>query len=110
MGDWNYDDLLTQLRAMQGRGPREEVAARVPALGIVLKIRREELDLFVRVLEVMTPSELRIPELVEGARGVERRRRIAATSGATEEDVERFTQTFLKLLEEVARVGKKGGP
>jgi signal recognition particle GTPase len=110
VGDWNYDDLLTQLRAMRDSGPSEEVSAKVPALGVVLKIRREELDLFIRVLEVMTPTELRIPELVEGARGAERRKRIASDCGATEEDVERFTQTFLKLLEEVARVGKKGGP
>jgi signal recognition particle subunit SRP54 len=95
-------DFLSQLQEMHKMGPLDELlrmipGARLPA-GVTVdpkQIKRTE-----AIILSMTPSEREEPRIIDGSR----RRRIAAGSGCTVQDVNRLlrqfqdTQTMLKRL------------
>ncbi len=105
-GAWNYGDFLEQLRTIE-KGPLSEVVRKIPFLRQFAKeARDDQLTWFRRMLEAMGPTELRIPELMEGPRGLERRKRVAAAAGMDEKDVARFTKTFVTMQDMVSRLTK----
>jgi signal recognition particle subunit SRP54 len=64
---------------------------------------------FVRVeamIQSMTPTERRRPEVIDGSR----RRRIARGSGTTVQDVNRLLKDFLLMRRMMANAGRMGRP
>jgi len=95
-------DFLGQLQEIHKMGPLEEVLKMIPGMRLPAgaavdpkQIRRTE-----AIILSMTPSEREEPRIIDGSR----RRRIAAGSGTTVQDVNRLlrqfedTQTMLKRL------------
>jgi hypothetical protein len=105
MADWNFEDFLRRLEAIKGIGSLDELVARVPGLGKMLRevdFRLEELDPIERILRAMTPQERVQPELLEGDAGLRRRERIAASSGSSLEAVDSLIAQFQELRTKLA--------
>ena len=107
-GPWNYEDFLQQLHLIRRLGPLRDVFRMIPQLKeLEAEALDEDLEPFRRMLEVMTEDERKIPELMEGARGLERRKRVAEKAGVDEKKVERFTRTFFRMGELLSRLAKE---
>ncbi|MEW6046976.1 MAG: signal recognition particle protein [Bacillota bacterium] len=97
---FDLGDFLEQLRQVRRMGPLDQILAMIPGLRSRLpanvKVDEKELARIEAIIQSMTPAERRTPSIIDGSR----RRRIAAGSGATVQDVNRL----LKQYEEARRM------
>lgn len=101
-----YADFLEQIRTVRKLGPLSELIKTIPGLArFADQVRGDELEVYEKILSGMTPSELRVPELLEGERGAARREALAARSGVEPEEVDRFVNTFPSVQDALARLG-----
>src|SRR3712207_4033071 len=88
-GQFTFDDFLSAQRMLRRMGPLQNVMKLIPGLGSQLKdvqIDERQLKRVEAIVLSMTPQERRLPRLID----LSRRRRIAAGSGVTVDDVNRL--------------------
>ncbi|NMM44509.1 signal recognition particle protein [Rhodospirillaceae bacterium KN72] len=112
-GEFDLDDMASQLKQMRKMGGLEGVMGLLPGVGKIKKqmaganidpkmmLRQEA------IISSMTPQERRNPGVLHASR----KRRVAAGSGTSVQDVNKLLkqhQMMAKMMKQVAKMGKKG--
>tara|TARA_R110001599_G_scaffold274238_3_gene475430 strand:- start:133 stop:891 length:759 start_codon:yes stop_codon:yes gene_type:complete len=112
-GTFDLDDLASQLRQMRKMGGMNSLLGMLPGVGKMKKqLDSANLDdkLLVRqeaMIQSMTPKERRNPQIIAASR----KKRIAAGSGMTVQDVNRLLKQHKQMagmMKKVKKLGKKG--
>ncbi len=105
---FTLEDFRDQLQRMRKMGSMEEIMGMIPGLGGKLKQLKEaapdesELKRTVAIIDSMTREERADAKLINGSR----RKRIAAGSGTTVQDVNRLLKNFQQAEEMIKRLSK----
>lgn len=100
-GELNFEDLLSQLKAIQKMGSLSKLISMVPGMKDI-EVDEKEIKRMEAIILSMTKEERRKPEIIDGSR----RRRIAVGSGTTVEEVNRVLKE-MKMFKEMAKNLKK---
>lgn len=107
--EFSFDDFLDQMREMKKLGPLEQIVGMLPGMQAkqLKNVQFNEKDMVKveAIIQSMTKQERANPAIINGGR----RRRIAAGSGTTVQDVNRLLQQFeqsRKLMKQFAEMGK----
>ena len=109
-GSFDFDDLAGQLKQMRKMGGMEGMLGLLPGVGKMKKqLAQANVDesMLVRqeaIISSMTRAERRRPKLLNGSR----KRRIAAGSGTTVQDVNRLVKQQKDMSTMMKRMGKMG--
>jgi len=112
--EFTLEDFRDQLLRLKKMGSMEEILGMIPGLGGKMKEMKGmapdegELKRVVAIIDSMTVQERRNARILNGSR----RKRIAAGSGTTVQDVNRLMKNFLQAEEMIRRMtkgGKRGG-
>ena len=109
-GEFTLEDFLGQFEAVKSMGPLQDILAMLPGSGSLLRdveVDDRDLKKVEAIIQSMTPQERRTPKIIGGSR----KRRIAAGSGTTPQDVNRVLKQFAetkKMMKTLA--GGKGMP
>ncbi|MEI6915182.1 MAG: signal recognition particle protein, partial [Armatimonadota bacterium] len=106
---FGFDDYLEQIQRMRKMGPMDQILGLIPGMGNLKeqlkgKTDDKELDKVVAMINSMTKSERREPNLINGSR----RRRIALGSGTNVQDVNRLLKQFQdmrRMMRQFANMG-----
>jgi signal recognition particle subunit SRP54 len=104
-GQFTFDDFLAAQKMLRRMGPLQGVLKMIPGLGSQLRgvnVDERELKRVEAIVLSMTPRERRTPHLIDGSR----RRRIAAGSGATVEQVNRLLSARKQMEKMMKQLGK----
>ncbi len=109
-GAFDLDDLLEQLRQIEGMGGMAALMDKLPAqlaakAGAVPQGNERDIKRQIAIICSMTPRERRFPKLIDGSR----RRRIAGGSGTQVSDVNRLLKNFLQMQKMMKGMGKGRG-
>jgi len=107
--DFDLDDLLGQLRQLEGMGGVAALLDKLPAqlqarAGHLPQGNEKDIRRQIAIICSMTPGERRYPKTIDGSR----RRRIAAGSGTQVADVNRLLKNFLQMQKMMKGMGKGG--
>jgi signal recognition particle subunit SRP54 len=107
--DFDLDDLLGQLRQLEGMGGVAALLDKLPAqlqakAGNLPQGNEREIRRQIAIICSMTRGERRYPKTIDGSR----RRRIAAGSGTQVADVNRLLKNFLQMQKMMKGMGKGG--
>jgi len=115
-GDFDLDDLLTQLRQVRKMGPLDELLGMIPGIGKLTKgvqIDKEQTEKEFKHLEAiilsMTMEERRTPRILNA----NRKRRIAAGSGTSVQQINQLLgqhRQMQKLLKQLNQGKMRGLP
>ena len=112
-GQFDFDDLAKQLRQIRMMGGLGGITQLLPGIGRMQKqLANANVDeaVLVRqeaIISSMTPTERLRPEIIKASR----KRRIAAGSGVTVQDVNRLMKQFQemnRMMKKMNKLGKKG--
>ena len=109
-GEFTLEDFLSQFEAVKSMGPLQDILAMLPGSGSLLRdveVDDRDLKKVEAIIQSMTAEERRTPKIIGGSR----KRRIAAGSGTTPQDVNRVLKQFAetqKMMKTLA--GGKGMP
>jgi signal recognition particle subunit SRP54 len=109
-GEFTLEDFLEQFEAVKSMGPLQDILAMLPGSGSLLRqveVDDRDLKRVEAIIQSMTPEERRAPKIIGGSR----KRRIAAGSGTSPQDVNRVLKQFAetqKMMKTLA--GSKGLP
>jgi signal recognition particle subunit SRP54 len=104
-GEFTFDDFLASYRMLQRMGPVKGVLKLMPGIGKQLDgldIDERQMSRVEAMILSMTPHERRTPHLINGPR----RRRIAAGSGTSIEEVNRLLQARKQMAGMMRQMGK----
>ncbi len=104
-GVFTFDDFLTSYRMMRKMGPVKGVLKMIPGIGQQLgdmEIDERQMTRVEAIVLSMTPKERSTPQVINGPR----RRRIAAGSGTTIDDVNRLLQARKQMEKMMRQMGK----
>jgi len=107
---FNFNDFLNQLNQIKKMGNIKDLLAMIPGMGKALKDVDISDDAFVKVEAIiysMTPFERENPQIMNGTR----RKRIAAGSGNTVQEVNQFLKQFeqmRKMMKKMQGMGAAG--
>jgi signal recognition particle subunit SRP54 len=91
-GEFSFDDFLKSYKMLRRMGPLQGVLKLVPGLGKQLEgldqVDEKQLAQVEAIILSMTPHERRVPHVIDGSR----RKRIAAGSGTTVEQVNQLLE------------------
>jgi signal recognition particle subunit SRP54 len=109
-GGFDLEDLLEQLRQLEGMGGMAALMDKLPAqlaakAGSLPQGNEREIKRQIAIICSMTPRERRHPKLIDGSR----RRRIAGGSGTQVSDVNRLLKNFLQMQKMMKGMGKGRG-
>ena len=107
--DFDLDDLLAQLRQLEGMGGVAALLDKLPAqlqarAGALPQGNEKDIRRQIAIICSMTRGERRYPKTIDGSR----RRRIAAGSGTQVADVNRLLKNFLQMQKMMKGMGKGG--
>jgi len=107
--DFDMNDLLAQLRQLEGMGGLSALMDKLPAqlaarAQAAPQANDKEIRRQVAIICSMTAQERRYPKVIDGSR----RRRIALGSGTQVADVNRLLKNFLQMQKMMKGVGKGG--
>jgi signal recognition particle subunit SRP54 len=105
-GEFTFDDFLSSYRMLRKMGPLKGVLSMMPGIGQQLKgidIDESQMGRTEAIVLSMTPQERRMPHLIDGSR----RKRIAAGSGATIQQVNQLLSAR-KQMQKMMKQMKKG--
>ena len=107
---FDLEDFAEQLRQMRNMGGVSAMLDKLPGMGAVPEAARNQVGdrQFVRmeaIIGSMTPQERRHPAIIKGSR----KRRIAAGSGNSVQDVNRLLKQFTQMQKMMKRMRKQGG-
>ncbi len=109
-GKFDLEDFLEQFQSLKRMGPLKDILAMLPGAGSALRdVEVDDRDIarVEAIIRSMTPQERRNPKIISGSR----RKRIAAGSGTTPQDVNRLLKQFAdaqKMMK--AMLGGRGVP
>jgi signal recognition particle subunit SRP54 len=114
--EFNFNDFLDQLSQIKKMGPLDQLLSMIPGFSGLPKVSEMSFDdkrfkRFEAIILSMTPRERTHPDLIDGSR----RKRIAAGSGNTVQDINALLKQFnqmrqmMKNLGGLARKGKRMG-
>ena len=109
-GQFDFEDFATQLRQVRKMGGMGGVMGMLPGVGKIKNqlagdnIDEKTLARQEAIILSMTPQERHNPKIFNGSR----RRRIAAGSGTTVQDVNRLLKQYKDMSRVVKRMGKLG--
>jgi signal recognition particle subunit SRP54 len=104
-GQFTFDDFLASTKMLKRMGPLKGVMKMIPGLGRELDgvdVDDRQMARVEAIVLSMTPHERRVPHVINGPR----RRRIAAGSGTTIEDVNRLLQARKQMEKMMKAMGK----
>ena len=104
-GEFTFDDFLASYRMLRRMGPLQGVLKLVPGLGRELQgldVDERQLSRVEAIVLSMTPQERRMPHVISN----QRRRRIAAGSGTTIDDVNKLMAARKQMAKMMKQVGK----
>src|SRR4029078_2084580 len=108
-GQVTFDDFLASTRMLKKMGPLQGVMKLVPGMGRQLEGMEVDDSQMARIEAIalsMKPPRRRVPHAINGPR----RRRIAAGSGTTIEDVNRLLQARKQMEKMMRAMGKGKSP
>ena len=113
-GEFDLEDLLTQLRQIRKMGPLGDLMKLIPGMSRALpegfNIDEKQLQRIDAMISSMTAKERRNPKIIDGRR----RKRIAAGSGHTVQDINKLLKMheqmkeMMKMLQRFSGPGSKG--
>lgn len=106
-GSLTLDDFLQQMRQVRKMGPLGQVLGMIPGIRNVAKgkdldVDEGRLNRVEAIIQSMTPEERRKPELINGSR----RRRIAAGSGTSVQEVNQLLAQFKQMRKLMKQIGR----
>jgi len=104
-GEFTFDDFLASYRMLRRMGPLQGVLKMMPGMGKQLdglEIDERQMARIEAMVLSMTPHERRVPHAINGPR----RRRIAAGSGTSIDEVNRLLQARKQMAKMVRQMGK----
>ena len=104
-GRFTFDDFLAAQKMIRRMGPIQGVLKLIPGVGSQLTdvdLDERELARVEAIVLSMTPAERRSPELIDGAR----RKRIAAGSGTTVQQVNKLLQARKQMEKIMKQLGQ----
>ena len=107
---FDFNDLLGQFEQIKKMGPLKGILSKIPGVGKQLDnvdVDDRQIDWLQAIILSMTPEERENPNLMNPSR----KRRIAAGSGRTVEEVNRLIkqlEQMQKMIKQMNRGGKKG--
>jgi signal recognition particle subunit SRP54 len=110
-GSLTLEDFLEQMRQVRRMGPMSQVLGMIPGFRSVakardLKVDEGQLDRLEAIIQSMTPAERRQPDTINGSR----RRRIAAGSGTSVQEVNQLLSQFKQMKKLMRQIGRGGLP
>jgi signal recognition particle subunit SRP54 len=107
---FNFEDFLEQMRQVKKMGPIGQLLDMIPGMGqLSAQISPQEAEGQMRrteaIINSMTRQERRSPELLNASR----KRRIAAGSGTTVQEVNALLKQFKDMQRLMKQMGKRGG-
>jgi signal recognition particle subunit SRP54 len=108
---FSLDDFRTQLRTLKRMGPLESILGMIPGLGNLKELAQnkpdeKQLARVEAIISSMTPAERHNDQIINGSR----RKRIAAGSGTSVEDVNRLLKQFGEMKRVLQMIGRGGTP
>ncbi|HQX62570.1 MAG TPA: hypothetical protein PK593_03810, partial [Thermomicrobiales bacterium] len=109
-GQFDLEDFLGQLQSLKKMGPLTQLLEMIPGIGQAVRQQNVEIsdDSYKQVEAIiysMTLQERRHPDIIKP----NRRRRIAAGSGTTSEDVNDLLKQFREMQKMMAQMGALAG-
>jgi signal recognition particle subunit SRP54 len=104
-GEFSFDDFLASYRMLRRMGPVKGVLKLIPGMGgqlDALDVDERQMSRVEAMILSMTPDERRLPHLINGPR----RRRIAAGSGTSIDEVNRLLQARKQMQKMMRQMGK----
>jgi len=104
-GEFTFDDFLASYRMVRRMGPLQGVLKLVPGLGKQLQgldVDEKQLGRVEAIVLSMTPQERRLPHIIS----TQRRRRIAAGSGTSLDEVNKLMAARKQMAKVMKQVGK----
>lgn len=101
---FDFEDFLEQMNQIKKLGPIESVLKMIPGMGKALKgmtVDEREIERTAAMIKSMTLEERRKPQIINGSR----RKRIAAGSGATAQDVNALLKQFFAMQKMFGSIG-----
>ncbi|MEX2540886.1 MAG: signal recognition particle protein [Trueperaceae bacterium] len=107
LSDFSLQDMLTQMRKIKRMGSFSEIVKMIPGAGKMLpagaNVDEKEIGRVEAIISSMTEEERRKPRLLNASR----RKRIAAGSGTTVQDVNRLMKNFEQMKKLMKQMGRK---
>ncbi len=100
-GDLNFEDFLEQMKAVKKLGPLGKIAAMIPGVK-ESDVNEAEMKKIEAIINSMTKAERQNPDIVDGSR----KRRIAAGSGTTVQDINQLLKQFNYARDLMKKMGK----
>ena len=109
--EFTLDDFRKQLKTIRRMGPLESILGMIPGLGQLKELAENKPDekqmgRVEAIISSMTPEERRNDKIINGSR----RRRIAAGSGTSVEEVNRLLKQFVEMKKVLQMLGQGGMP
>ncbi len=104
-GEFTFDDFLASYRMLRRMGPLQGVMKLIPGFGKQLQgvdVDEAQLARVEAIVLSMTPQERRLPHIIS----TQRRRRIAAGSGTSLEDVNKLMAARKQMAKMMKQMGK----
>jgi signal recognition particle subunit SRP54 len=104
-GEFTFDDFLASYRMLRRMGPLKGVMKLIPGLGSQLgelDVDERQMARVEAIVLSMTPHERRLPHVINGPR----RRRIAAGSGTSIDEVNKLLQARKQMQKMMRQMGK----
>src|SRR3954467_11446031 len=107
-GEFSFDDFLTSYKMLRRMGPLQGVLKMIPGLGKQMEgldqVDEKQLARVEAVILSMTPHERRVPHVIDSSR----RKRIAAGSGTTVEQVNQLIEARKQMAKMMKMMGSSG--
>ena len=109
-GDFNLEDFLQQMQQVRRLGPIGQLMEMIPGMNkmaadVDLSNAESELKRIEAIIRSMTPAERRNPKVIKASR----KRRIAAGSGTTVQDVNALLRQFREMQQMMKQLQRRGG-
>ncbi len=108
---WDLEDFLQQMQQVKKMGPMGDLVKKIPGFNMMMPadmdFDEDELKYTEAIILSMTPKERHRPKIINGSR----RRRIAAGSGTTVQDVNALLKDFekmRKMIKQMMKGSKRG--
>src|SRR5437868_7971147 len=109
-GEFSFDDFLKSYKMLRRMGPLQGVLKMIPGLGKQLEgldqVDDRELGRVEAIILSMTPHERRVPHAIDASR----RKRIAAGSGTSVQQVNQLLEGRKQMAKMMKQLGKGGMP
>jgi signal recognition particle subunit SRP54 len=109
--EFTLDDFRQQLKTIKRMGPLESILGMIPGMGQLKQLAdnkpdEKQLGRVEAIISSMTPAERRNDKIINGSR----RKRIAAGSGTSVEEVNRLLKQFTEMRKVLQMIGQGGMP